>query len=74
MAVIIASVTAELLESVTPEEADATAAVIVSVIILVSLIPLFHGLFVTWSELRTINKEEAELAKNNQVDFDAELT
>jgi hypothetical protein len=38
--------------------ADATAAVLVSVLILLSLIPLFFGLIQTFSSLRAIQKEE----------------
>jgi Co/Zn/Cd efflux system component len=58
-AVIIAAVSAKVVDGVTPEEADATAAVVVSVLILVSLIPLFHGLRQTSLELRAIWAEES---------------
>lgn len=58
IAVVIASCIAELVDGVTPEEADATAAIIVSFLILLSLIPLFHGLVSTFSELRMIRAEE----------------
>jgi Co/Zn/Cd efflux system component len=57
IAVIIASIIAEVSEVVTPEVADATAAVIVSAIILLSLVPLFSGLIRTWRELRSIASE-----------------
>ena len=57
-AVIIAASVALLFEVVTPEVADATAAVIVSVLIGLSLIPLFQGLRRTWSEYRAILSEE----------------
>jgi len=70
IAVVIASVIAQLVESVTPEVADATAAVVVSVIILVSLIPLIRGLFLTWCELRSITREEDALSKDN---FEVEM-
>ena len=59
IAVIIASVIAEFVDIVTPEEADATAAVVVSTLILLSLIPLFHGLVQTFSELKSIRAEES---------------
>ncbi len=61
------------MESVTPEEADATAAVIVSVIIFVSLIPLFRGLLNTLSKLRKVNSEALALREkernNNQLEL-----
>lgn len=57
-AVIIAAVTAKVVDGVTPEEADATAAVVVSILILLSLIPLFQGLRETSLELRAIWAEE----------------
>lgn len=50
---------AELVDEVTPEEADATAAIVVSGLILLSLLPLFHGLLQTFSELRAIRAEES---------------
>jgi Co/Zn/Cd efflux system component len=59
IAVIIASALAELVEGVTPEEADATAAIVVSGLILLSLLPLFRGLALTFSELRAIRAEES---------------
>ena len=59
---IIASVIAEVVDSVTPEVADATAAIIVSVIILFSLLPLFRGLFHTWCDLQSITHEEKALS------------
>ena len=57
IAVIIASVIAQTTKIVTPEVADATAAVVVSAIILLSLVPLFSGLIRTWRELRSIASE-----------------
>lgn len=56
---IIAATVAELVDGVTPEEADATAAVVVSGLILLSLLPLFNGLRQTYSELRAIQAEES---------------
>ena len=47
-----------MVDSVTPEVADATAAVIVSVIIFISVLPLFRGIYHTWCELRSITREE----------------
>lgn len=56
IAVIIASSIAETVDSIDPEEADATAAIVVSVIIFFSLIPLVQGIVHTWSELKTERK------------------
>lgn len=58
IAVIIAAITAELVSTVTPEEADATAAIIVSVLIALSLIPLVQGLVRSVGELRSIHAQE----------------
>jgi Co/Zn/Cd efflux system component len=58
IAVIIASVIADVVDSVTPEEADAAAAVVVSILVLLSMVPLFHGLVQSVSELRAILREE----------------
>jgi Co/Zn/Cd efflux system component len=58
IAVIVAAGIAEVVDSVTPEEADAAAAVVVSILVLLSLIPLFHGLVQSVSELRAIRREE----------------
>jgi hypothetical protein len=56
--VIVAATIAELVDVVTSEEADAAAAVVVSVLIVLSLIPLFSGLLQTCSTLRKIRDEE----------------
>jgi len=58
IAVIIAACVAEIVPKVTPEEADATAAVVVSFLILLSLMPLIQGLLRSVSELRSILAEE----------------
>jgi Co/Zn/Cd efflux system component len=60
IAVIVAATVAELADGVTSEEADATAAVVVSVLILLSLLPLLSGLISTFGELRAINAEERD--------------
>mmetsp|Transcript_6123 Transcript_6123/g.11606 ORF Transcript_6123/g.11606 Transcript_6123/m.11606 type:complete len:418 (-) Transcript_6123:229-1482(-) len=72
-AVIIASIVAIFVESVTPEEADATAAVVVSIIIFVSLIPLFRGLLNTLSKLRKVNADALAMSENECGDNDLEL-
>lgn len=63
--VIVASIIAEVSQRVTPEEADAAAAVIVSAIILLSLVPLFSGLTRTWRELRSIDAEVKRLSESH---------
>mmetsp|Transcript_2592 Transcript_2592/g.6739 ORF Transcript_2592/g.6739 Transcript_2592/m.6739 type:complete len:80 (+) Transcript_2592:1481-1720(+) len=45
-------------DGITAEEADSMAAVVVCTVILLSLFPLFHGIFYTASELLQIRKEE----------------
>ena len=60
LAVIVAALVAELADSVTSEEADATAAVIVSALILMSLAPLLSGMVATFGELRSIYAEERD--------------
>eukprot|EP00550_Attheya_septentrionalis_P000585 CAMPEP_0198285710 /NCGR_PEP_ID=MMETSP1449-20131203/4950_1 /TAXON_ID=420275 /ORGANISM="Attheya septentrionalis, Strain CCMP2084" /LENGTH=512 /DNA_ID=CAMNT_0043983225 /DNA_START=273 /DNA_END=1811 /DNA_ORIENTATION=+ len=60
IALIIASVIAEFVDGVTSEVADATAALVVSLLILLSLIPLFQGLRVISSELSSIRAEERD--------------
>ena len=57
---IIAATVAEIADGVTSEEADATAAVVVSILILLSLLPLLSGLILTFRELRTIQAEERD--------------
>ena len=54
IAVILASLVAEFSPSVTPEEADAAAAVIVSILIALSLIPLFSGMRQTFAALKRV--------------------
>jgi Co/Zn/Cd efflux system component len=58
IAVIVASGVADVVDGVTPEEADAAAAVVVSILVLLSMVPLFHGLVQSVSELRAILSEE----------------
>jgi Co/Zn/Cd efflux system component len=54
VAVIIACLLAMLIPGVTPEEADAAAAICVSILIALSLVPLFQGLSRSVSELQSI--------------------
>jgi Co/Zn/Cd efflux system component len=60
LAVIVAATVAEVADGVTSEEADATAAVVVSALILLSLLPLLSGLVSTFGELRSIHAEERD--------------
>lgn len=57
-AVIIAVLFAEFTGFVTPEEADASAAIVVSALILLGLIPLLSGLVQTISKLRRVKRRE----------------
>jgi len=54
IAVIVASALASIIEDVTAEEADAIAAIAVSLLIVLSLLPLIQGLRHSVSELKTI--------------------
>ena len=56
VAVLVAAAVAYLSPTVSPEAADATAAIIVSCIIIVSLLPLLQGLFLTAAEIRMLSK------------------
>lgn len=56
LAVLIAASVATVFENVENESADATAAVVVCVIILVSLFPLMHGLFLTAREIVILSR------------------
>lgn len=71
IAVIIASLLAEFIPSVTSEEADASAAVVVSVLIAFSLVPLFGGMVQTFGSLKRVNEllKEEEL-ENGQYEGD----
>ena len=63
IAVILAALVAEL-TSVTSEEADSAAAIAVSILILLSLIPLLQGMYQSAIELRAIRRQE-RLEKNS---------
>ena len=71
---IVASVIAETVDSVTSEVADSTAAVIVSFIIMMSLCPLFRGIARTWCELRSLSNEEQTLTDNDKHELGVELS
>ena len=59
---ILAALIAGNIKSIDPEEADATAAIVVSFIIVLSLIPLIHGIIHTWSELKA-HKSDVEMTE-----------
>lgn len=65
IAVLVAACLSVLVDGITPEEADASAAVVVSGLILLSLIPLINGLRQSYNELRLIRAEE----KNDELLF-----
>eukprot|EP00594_Rhizosolenia_setigera_P011847 CAMPEP_0178968568 /NCGR_PEP_ID=MMETSP0789-20121207/18343_1 /TAXON_ID=3005 /ORGANISM="Rhizosolenia setigera, Strain CCMP 1694" /LENGTH=433 /DNA_ID=CAMNT_0020654545 /DNA_START=675 /DNA_END=1973 /DNA_ORIENTATION=- len=58
IAVIVAASIAFMVDSVDPQQADAVAAILVSIIIVIGLVPLFNGIIYTWSELREVCEEE----------------
>jgi len=58
VAVMLAAIIAMLSPEITPQEADASAAVVVSVIIMIALLPLLSGLKDTGFELYAIRREE----------------
>lgn len=60
IAVLVAAGIAGMFDSIDPEAADAVAAVVVSIIIILSLIPLFQGLFRTWADLIDLERQYSE--------------
>ena len=56
-AMILASILAEFSPSITPEVADASAAVVVSLLIILSLLPLFTGMVQSVRSLRGVHSE-----------------
>ena len=66
LAVITAALIAEWVPAVTSEEADATAALVVSFLILMSLLPLFSGMYQTYTTLQLISHQEQELVLQQQ--------
>jgi hypothetical protein len=52
-------------DSVSPEVADSTAAVIVSIIIFMSILPLLRGIAHTWGELQSISRENLNVPDND---------
>ena len=56
IAVLVAAGIACLFQAVSPEAADATAAIVVSIIIIVSLLPLLQGLYLTATEIWIVTR------------------
>ncbi len=54
---IVASLLAEFVPLITPEEADSAAAVVVSILIVLSLIPLVGGMVQTFKALQDVNRQ-----------------
>lgn len=67
IAVIIAAALAELFDEVSAEEADAAAALVVSLLILLSLVPLFQGLVQSAKALWAIRAEERSEAMMDEI-------
>ena len=57
LAVILASLLAEFTSSVTSEVADSAAAVVVSILIILSLVPLFSGMVQTYHSLKRVERQ-----------------
>ena len=55
-AVILASLLAKFVSVITPEVADAAAAIVVSILIFLSLFPLIGGMIQTFKALKEINR------------------
>jgi len=71
-AIIFASLLAKFTDSITSEIADAAAAVVVSVLIMLSLIPLIGGMVQTYKALRDVNilLKSKESLENDEEDED----
>ncbi len=55
---LVAAILGHFIKAITPEIADATAAVVVSVIILIALLPLLSGMYRTSCKLNELRREE----------------
>ena len=72
-AVILASLLAKFTNVITSEVADAAAAVIVSVLILLSLVPLLIGMIQTFKSLNDINCLLKEKESNEDEEEEAKI-
>ena len=59
IAVLVSSALAKIFDNISGEQADDVAAMIVSIIIFISVIPLLHGITLTLADLQAFKKEEA---------------
>ena len=73
LCVIAASLSAKFSDNVTPEIADASAAVVVSIFIFLSIFPLLSGMIQTFKSLREVNQslemKEQEEGEEDQVEL-----
>uniref|UniRef100_A0A6S8JSI1 Cation efflux protein transmembrane domain-containing protein n=1 Tax=Amphora coffeiformis TaxID=265554 RepID=A0A6S8JSI1_9STRA len=67
VAVIIAAAMSEIFDDVTAEEADAAAALVVSLLIILSLLPLFQGMVQSVAALWAIRAEERSEAMTMEI-------
>ena len=67
IAVIIAAALSEIFDDVTAEEADAAAALVVSLLIILSLLPLFQGMVQSVAALWAIRAEERSEAMSVEI-------
>ena len=73
IAVLVTTITAELVDGLTPEVADSSAAVFVSIVILLSLLPLVKGIFKTACELLALSRQMESLCGQQEfVEFAGE--
>jgi Co/Zn/Cd efflux system component len=68
IAVLVAAGIATAFKGIDGSMADASAAVVVSVIIAISLGPLIAGLLGTWKELQELHKEQADYDRTKKIE------
>jgi len=69
VAVLVTTITAEFVPSLTPEVADSSAAVVVSIVIFVSLLPLIKGLCQTHQELKSISCAMKKISNEQDTNY-----
>ena len=67
IAVLVAAGIAFLFDAVTPDAADATAAMVVSFVIIVSLLPLLQGLYLTATEICASSRQRRQSLTEQQL-------
>ncbi len=60
ISVLLASIIAISDTKIHPDRADAAAALVVSLLIIFTILPLVRGLFLTWKELQKIKQNKVE--------------